>query len=209
MVSGVNTIRSGLIVRASIAYKTPKRGSATSVSAACTASQTRIKSPNQIHSARDCHFAWTNKRGADHLIVDDMGLIMTLLKRELEPRGFKVWLAVDGNDALDVYWRNRAQIDLVLLDVQMPDLDGPQTLAHLQQLDPNVVACFMTGDPGIYTEEDLLNRGATHVFKKPFRLADLADLVQRLVSTPHPTPFICDEQVSASVNAAARFEAGS
>ena len=47
------------------------------------------------------------------LIADDKGLILTLLKLELEPRGFTVWLAVDGDDALDLYRRNHAEIDLV------------------------------------------------------------------------------------------------
>jgi CheY-like chemotaxis protein len=134
------------------------------------------------------------------LIADDRGLTMTLLKRELEPRGFNVWLALDGNDALDVYWRNRAQIDLVLLDVQMPDLDGPQTLAHLQQLDPNVVACFMTGDPGIYTEEELLQRGAIRVFMKPFRMAELVGFLEKVAFTLDPTPFLVNRQTTAPSN---------
>jgi CheY-like chemotaxis protein len=73
------------------------------------------------------------------LIVDDMEPILTLLKFELEPRAFTVWLAVDGDDAIDLYQRNRAEIDLVLLDVQMPGLDGPHTLAILQKLNPDVL----------------------------------------------------------------------
>jgi CheY-like chemotaxis protein len=115
------------------------------------------------------------------LVVDDMGLILTLLKFELEPRGFTVWLAVDGDDALDLYRRNRAEIDLVLLDVQMPGLDGPHTLAILQKFDPDVLACFMTADSGTYTEEELLERGAARVFKKPFRSDDVAECLQKIV----------------------------
>ena len=56
-----------------------------------------------------------------------------------------MWLAVDGDDALDLYQRHRAEIDLVLLDVQMPGLDGPRTLDALREFDPDVLACFMTG----------------------------------------------------------------
>ena len=115
------------------------------------------------------------------LIVDDMGLILTLLKFELEPRGFTVWLAVDGDDALDLYRRNWAEIDLVLLDVQMPGLDGPHTLASLQECNPDVLACFMTGNPGTYTEEDLLECGAARVFNKPFRAEQIAQCLQELL----------------------------
>jgi CheY-like chemotaxis protein len=136
-----------------------------------------------------------NPRNPGILIADDMGLILTLLKLELEPRGFNVWLAVDGDDALDLYRRHRRQIDLVLLEVQMPGLDGPQTLDALQQFNPDVVACFMNGNPSIYTEEDLLELGAVCVFNKPWRPAEVAHCLQSLVSAPGFTPFVCDWQI--------------
>jgi CheY-like chemotaxis protein len=117
------------------------------------------------------------------LIADDKALILTLLKLELEPRGFTVWLAVDGDDAIDLYRRNRTEIDLVLLDVQMPGLDGPHTLVALQRLDPDVLACFMTGNSGAYTDDNLLERGAACVFSKPFLIAELVQYLQRLVES--------------------------
>jgi CheY-like chemotaxis protein len=116
------------------------------------------------------------------LVADDMAFILTLLKFELESRGLAVWLAVDGDDAVDLYRRHRDEIDLVLLDVQMPGLDGPHTLEALQRLNPAVVACFMSGQIGIYTEEELLDRGAARVFSKPFRPADVADSLQEVLS---------------------------
>jgi CheY-like chemotaxis protein len=131
------------------------------------------------------------------LIADDMALILTLLKFELESRGFDTWLAVDGDDALDLYRRHRDQIDLVLLDVQMPGLDGPRTLEALQRLNPGVVACFMSGNPGTFTEQDLLARGAAGMFSKPFRSAAVADVLQRLASVPDSRPFFCDWQLPA------------
>jgi len=118
------------------------------------------------------------------LIVDDTAYILSLLKFELEPRGFNVWLAVDGQDALDLYRCHHAEIDAVLLDVEMPGLDGPHTLAELQAIDPGVLACFMTGGSGVYTEEDLLERGAVCVFEKPFRISEVVHFLQKLVEPP-------------------------
>jgi CheY-like chemotaxis protein len=118
------------------------------------------------------------------LIADDMALVLTLLKFELESRGFAVWLAVDGDDALDLYRKNRQEIDLVLLDVQMPGLDGPRTLEALRRLNPDVVACFMTGSAANYTEEDLVKRGAAWVFRKPLRAAEVAELLEQVVAAP-------------------------
>jgi CheY-like chemotaxis protein len=123
------------------------------------------------------------------LIADDMALILTLLKFELEARGFSVWLAVDGDDALDLYRRHRGEIDLVLLDVNMPGLDGPHTLAALQRLNPKVIAGFMTGGAGCYTEENLRERGAVCIFHKPFSFAEVADLLQSVASAFDSSPF--------------------
>jgi CheY-like chemotaxis protein len=136
-----------------------------------------------------------NRRKLGILIASHMGLMLTLLKLELEPLGFNVWLAVDGDDALDLYRRHRTQIDLVLLEVQMPGMDGPHTLETLQRLNPHVVACFMTENPGIYTEEDLLERGAACVFNEPCQLAEVAHCLQLLVPAPVSTPFVCDWQI--------------
>ena len=94
---------------------------------------------------------------------------------------------MDGDDALDLYSRNSAEIDLVLLAVEMPGLDGPHTLAALQRLCPNVLACFMTGNFGAYTEEDLLERGAACVFNKPFRADEVAKCLQEIMESADST----------------------
>src|SRR5262249_5776833 len=107
------------------------------------------------------------------LIADDMVVMLTLLKFELESRGLAVWVAVDGDDALDLYRSHRDEIDLVLLDVKMPGLDGPHPLTALQQLCPTVRCCFMTGNPRPYTVEGLLQMGAVGVFQKPFVITEV------------------------------------
>jgi CheY-like chemotaxis protein len=129
------------------------------------------------------------------LIADDVEMILDLLMFELEPRGFNVFLAVDGNDALTMYQQHQNEIDLVLLDVQMPGMDGPRTLTHLQRLNREVVVCFMTGHAGNYTEEGLLQLGARCVFRKPFQPAEVGESLQKLASAPDSTPFVCDWQV--------------
>ncbi len=52
-----------------------------------------------------------------------------------------------------------SHLSLVLLDVEMPGMDGPHTLDEIQQLNPQVVACFMSGDFSTYTEAELRGRG--------------------------------------------------
>jgi CheY-like chemotaxis protein len=114
--------------------------------------------------------------------VDDEPLLRKLLQVALEQQGLTVWLAADGHEALQIYQRHRARIALVLLDVRMPGLDGPQTLAALQILDPAVACCFMTGYAGDYTYPNLLERGAIRVFAKPFRPAELGIFLWQMVT---------------------------
>ncbi len=62
----------------------------------------------------------------------------------------------------------------MLLDVRMPGMDGPQTLAALKRINPAVLCCFMTGYAGDYTGEGLLALGAVRLFEKPFQLDEIA-----------------------------------
>jgi DNA-binding response OmpR family regulator len=114
--------------------------------------------------------------------VDDESVIRDLLQIALQQQGFVVWAAANGHEAVQLYQRHRQKIALVLLDVRMPGLDGPETLAALRHLDPAVVCCFMTGEAGAFTEAELLQQGAARVFPKPFALAELRAAVCELAT---------------------------
>jgi CheY-like chemotaxis protein len=116
------------------------------------------------------------------LVVDDEGGLRGVLDVGMRQEGFAVWLAANGREALDLYRRHRETIDVVLLDVLMPGLDGPQTLAALQALNPQIRSCFMSGDLGSYTEERLRGLGAAAILQKPFRLAEVAQVLRQLAS---------------------------
>src|SRR5262245_165045 len=70
----------------------------------------------------------TDMRPPGVLVVDDDQAVLTLLNIVLRQKGLAVWLTSNGHDALRVYQGHRNDIDLVLLDVHMPGLDGPQTV---------------------------------------------------------------------------------
>jgi len=118
------------------------------------------------------------------LIADDEPLVRAFLQVFLQRLGFAVWMAQDGPEACDLYGQHRSEIVLVLLDVRMPGLDGLQTLSALQTINPGVCCCFMSGDTGVYTQQELLQRGAVRVFAKPFCLADLMTALPHLASKP-------------------------
>jgi CheY-like chemotaxis protein len=114
------------------------------------------------------------------LVVDDEACMRAVLNLSLRQQGFAVWLAADGREALDLYRKRRWAIDVVVMDVRMPGLDGPQTLALLQQLNPRICCRFMSGDLGRYLEWKLSNLSSAAVIRKPFRLPEIAQMLWKL-----------------------------
>jgi CheY-like chemotaxis protein len=115
------------------------------------------------------------------LVVDDDAGVRRLLEVGLPGPGLAVRVAASGPEAVALYRRHHRSIGVVLLDVRMPGMDGPATLAALQQVVPGLRCCFMSGDLGPYSEGDLLERGAALVVTKPLpRLADLRELLRRV-----------------------------
>jgi CheY-like chemotaxis protein len=117
------------------------------------------------------------------LVVDDEPLLLQMLGLALPCHGFAVHKAGGGRQALDLYRQHRESIRVVLLDVRMPGLDGPQTLAALREIDPGVRCVFMTGYAADSLADELLALGAEQVVEKPFRdLAALAATLREVAS---------------------------
>jgi DNA-binding NtrC family response regulator len=133
--------------------------------------QSQLASPPQSSADNESLAPEASQPGI--LIVDDDPVLLALLNTALRKSGFAVWLAGSGAEAIDIYQRQRTRINVVLLDVRMPGLDGPRTLAELQRLDPSVACCFMSGYTADYSLAELLSRGAMHFFDKPFRMNEV------------------------------------
>jgi DNA-binding NtrC family response regulator len=131
------------------------------------------------------------------LVVDDDHMVRVMVQLGLERDGFNVWLASNGREAIQLYRTYRNRIDVVLLDVRRPGADGPATLDALRNLNPEVLACFMSSDPGAYGPEELHQRGAAQFIVKPFRLDELANVLRRLTpgasAAPLPAGGSCRE----------------
>lgn len=91
--------------------------------------------------------------------------------------GFTVWLAADGQEAVELYCRHSRTIDAVLLDLRLPKLNGPETLAVLQEHHRGVRCGFMSSDLGANTVKGLRALGARVVLMKPFHLPYVARMI--------------------------------
>jgi signal transduction histidine kinase/CheY-like chemotaxis protein len=102
------------------------------------------------------------------LLVDDEPTVRRSMARLLKRAGFDVREAASGAEAMEAYGRDAP--DLVLLDLNMPGLDGEATQARLLALDPDVKIVFATGDGDTRRHSVLLGRGALAVLEKPYSL---------------------------------------
>ncbi|MEZ5575655.1 MAG: response regulator [Candidatus Competibacteraceae bacterium] len=94
---------------------------------------------------------WSWKGAGTILLVDDEESVRTLGTRMLERIGFKVLVAADGQEALDIYRKRRDEIALILLDLTMPQMDGEATLHELRRIDAKVRVVISSG----YTEAEI------------------------------------------------------
>jgi CheY-like chemotaxis protein len=121
----------------------------------------------------------------DILIADDEPIVRRVLEMALRSSGLRVATAVNGMDAVRVFRQHLGDVRLVVLDVQMPELDGPQACRALRDIAPDVRVLFMSGGSGNYSIDDLLDAGAIGYIEKPFRnVTEVAERLRKAAAAP-------------------------
>ena len=110
------------------------------------------------------------------LLVDDDGGILTVLSRFFEKRGWSVLRAATGERALEHYGAERP--DLVLLDLELPDMNGLPVLRRLRELNEAARVIMLTGHGDIETAVEAMRLGADNFLTKPFELDHLAAVIE-------------------------------
>ncbi len=115
------------------------------------------------------------------LLVDDEASVRDLVGRMLERLGYTVLAAASGPEALELFAERPGDVDLVLLDLTMPGMNGLETLEVLRRVDPEIPVVLSSG----YGEEDLGIRygdaGFDGFLPKPYRAADLETLLRKIL----------------------------
>jgi CheY-like chemotaxis protein len=124
----------------------------------------------------------TNKTGTGKiLVVDDEEFVLNLSKDILKRLGYDVILADSGNKAMEIYTKNIHQIDLVLLDIIMPGMDGIETFQTLKKIDPHIKVLFFSGFNKNKKINEILEDGEVGFIEKPFNMKILSDALSKLL----------------------------
>ena len=115
------------------------------------------------------------------LLVDDQDMVLDVGKKMLESIGYKVLIAQSGSEALDVYIKQKDEIDLIILDLIMPEMSGGETYERMRDIDAGVNVLLSSGYSMNSQVKEILDRGCNGFIQKPFSLKDLSVKVRELL----------------------------
>jgi len=115
------------------------------------------------------------------LIVDDDEVMQQTLSDVLKKKGYEIFSVGSGNGALSIIKKNI--IDLVLLDMRLPDVDGLEVLKKIKELDTEILVIIMTAYSDVQTAVSAMKSGAYHYINKPFELEELKLLIEKGLET--------------------------
>lgn len=111
-------------------------------------------------------------KGLRILLVDDDDLVLSAVSAQLRRLGHFVTTAENGQEAIDKI-KDDLRVDLVLLDINMPVLDGAQALPRLRELRPDLPVIIETGNMSDHADELARSYGDVSVLVRPFSLSEL------------------------------------
>ncbi len=111
------------------------------------------------------------------LLVDDEEMLRSVGCELLEDLGYTVFLAENGEHALEVYAANRDEISLVILDMIMPRMGGKEAYLRLREQKPDLKVLFCSGFSREGTKDELLEMGAGGFIQKPYNRSELSRAV--------------------------------
>lgn len=115
------------------------------------------------------------------LVVDDENMNRIVLPDLLEAMGYDSLVAADGYEALEIYEREKENIDLIILDFMMPELNGKETFFKLQEINSDVRVIVASGFSDNEDIDQMKEHGLAGVLRKPYRSTDLEKVLKELV----------------------------
>ena len=115
------------------------------------------------------------------LLVDDEDRIVDIGKKILEIMGYKVLVARGGKEAIELYKKSQARIDIVVLDMIMPEIGGGEAYDRLKEINPHVRVLLSSGYSINGEATEILERGCNGFVQKPFSMKELSRRIREIL----------------------------
>jgi DNA-binding response OmpR family regulator len=122
------------------------------------------------------------------LLVDDEDMVREVGAHMLEGLGYTVIAAAGGREAVELFRKHGGEIDLVLLDLTMPDMDGEKALVEMQRILPEVKVILCSGHDEQCATQGFTGKGLAGFLQKPYGVVDLKRRLDPILAeAPHGT----------------------
>ncbi len=111
------------------------------------------------------------------LVLDDEALTLRTISRALRDEGLEVFVAMSGEEALQIFAEEKP--DLALVDVVLPGIDGIEVLRQIKRQSPGTIVVMMSAYHMVERAVEAMKLGAYDYLIKPFHLADMVNTIQR------------------------------
>ena len=115
------------------------------------------------------------------LVVDDEEYILKACRAMLTDLGYAVLTARSGEEAMSIFGEVGAHIDLVILDMIMPEMDGHETFRRLKQIDPTIKVLISSGYGIDEIASDMLVLGCDDFIQKPFDMYQVSKMIRNVL----------------------------
>jgi PAS domain S-box-containing protein len=115
------------------------------------------------------------------LFVEDEELLRTAVQSELESSGYKVYSAVDGREAIEIYKQHENEISLILTDMGLPKKSGIDVFQQVREINPKIKIVLASGFIALQQKSELLEAGANGFIQKPYMLTDVLQKIREVL----------------------------
>ena len=117
------------------------------------------------------------------LLVDDEDMLVDIGRQMLEALGYQVMVARTGKEAVEIYEKHHDSIDMVILDMIMPDMGGAQACDRMKEISPDIKILVASGYSIEGQARRTLARGCDGFIQKPFSLKQLSEKIRGILDS--------------------------
>jgi len=114
------------------------------------------------------------------LLVDDEEMIRDMTREILAYLGYDVIVASGGEEAIDIFRQKKDEIDLLIVDLIMPKMNGVACFEQIRKLDADVPVVISSGISEITKKESILKMGAAAYIEKPYTIDGLQSILRSI-----------------------------
>ena len=120
------------------------------------------------------------------LVVDDESMLVRFIEKSLGRLGYKVTASQDSREALEIFRSNPESFDVIITDLNMPDIDGEDFVREALRTRADIPVILATGYSDTMTEEAAASLGVSKMILKPYTTRLLAEAVREALANGDP-----------------------